>query len=268
MLYSYDRREAYSYGRQAKEKDLLAEWNLEGLRTGAPVMLYHGTTKLFRRFDLSKSREELVNNYYGIGIFLSPSKRVAMAYADANRNIGFDPSIIGDLRRRNPVAGDFLHRVFQEGPDAWDQAVKDYGFWNDNPGPGEGNIDWEGFQKYVGADPNTLSDIADYIIGSKTKPLGSGGDNPLFQSTGAPSWLYDNLDAVGLNSKVYRPKLYTVVATVSNPLVTKSKGAARKARSQGYDSVFYYGTDLVQGIPEVAVFSPPNVKIRRIEVLD
>jgi hypothetical protein len=50
--------------------------------------------------------------------------------------------------------------------------------------------------------------------------------------------------------------------------VTKSQSAARKARSQGYDSVFYYGTDLVKGIPEVAVFRPQDVKIRRIEVVD
>jgi hypothetical protein len=233
------------------------------------VVLYHGTTRLFRAFDMSHSRGELVDSYYGKGIFLTPSKRIAELYANANRNIGFPPSIIDDLKRKNGPAGKFLQTLVEHGKDGWEVAWKEAGFWNDNPGPGEPQADWLGFDAYTGVDGNTVQDIADYIIGSKSKPLGGGGPLDLFGggSTGLSDYIYNSLDEIGLDSKTYRPKVYTVVVTVNNPLVTKSKSAARKARSKGYDSVFFYGADLVQGVPEVAVYSPRHVKVRKIEVV-
>lgn len=264
LAYDYDRRVAKA------DQDPLAEYHLEGLRTGQPVTLYHGTTRLFRAFDMNRSRGELNEGYYGNGIFLTPSKRVAEMYANANRNIGFPPSIIDDLKRRNAPAGKFLQTLFDHGQDGWEIAWKEAGFWNANPKPGEAQVDWAGYNEYIGVDGNTLQDIADYIIGSKSKPLGLGGGSlDLFGggSTGLPDHVYSSLDEVGLDSKTYRPKVYTVAVTCTNPLVTKSKSAARKARSKGYDSVFFFGSDLVQGVPEVAVYSPRNVKVRKIEVV-
>jgi hypothetical protein len=76
----------------------IQQHRLEGLLSGEPTVLYHGTTRSFRAFDMSKSRGELVDKFYGAGIFLTPSKRVAEKYANANRNIGFDPEIIGGVR--------------------------------------------------------------------------------------------------------------------------------------------------------------------------
>jgi hypothetical protein len=266
MPYSYDRRLA----KDADPDAFLELNNLSGLKTGKPVTLYHGTTRLFRTFDLGQSRDELVNNYYGKGIFLTPSKRVAAEYANANRNIGFDPSIIDTLKRRNPKAGRFLEILYENGMDGWDVAFKEFGFWTENPEGGQGRVDLPGFEQYVGVkDVNDIQEIADYIIGSASKPLGSGDPVNIFDmSTGLSSYVYDTLDRIGLNSKVYRPKIYTVAVTVSNPLVTRSRAKARKARSAGFDSVVYYGPDLVMGEPEVAVYSPRNVKVRHIEVLD
>lgn len=243
---------------------------LAGMYSGTPVTLYHGSTRLFRKFDMNRSRDELVDRYYGKGIFLTPSKMVASAYADANRNIGFDPSVIDDLGRKNPNASKFLRAIYEHGVDGWEKAWRDNGFWRDDPPPGEGHVDMEGFQKFLGGvDPNTLGDIAGYIHGSATKPLGSDSDvvNIFSMSSGAPSYLYDYLDEVGLNSKVYRPKIYTVTVRVSNPLLTKSKAKARRAKQDGYDSVIFYGADLVKGVPEVAVFDPRNVRIKSIEVV-
>jgi len=219
---------------------------------------------------MSLSRDELVNRFYGRGIFLTPSKRVAAHYADANRNIGFNPSIIDDLKRKNPNAGRFLESLYKHGKDAWEKFLREEGFWRDDPPPGEGAVDFTGFQKHLGVDPNTLGDIAGYIIGSATKPLGFGEDGALSlfnQSTGAPEYLYQELDEVGLDSKTYRPKVYTVSVTVENTLITASQSEARRASSQGYDCVVYYGSDLVSGVPEVAVFNPRNVKVKHIEVV-
>lgn len=238
----------------------LAHYRLEGLTTGQPVTLYHGTTKMFQRFDLKKSRDELVNDFYGPGIFLSPSKRVAERYAEANRNIGFDPDIIDDMKRKNPNAGAFLQSLFDKGNDAWDIMFESL----DSPYPGDA------LQEHLkGVDPNTLSDIASYILGSKVTPLGGGPDALDMFSTrsGAPSYVYDQIDELGLDSKAYRPKVYTVAVKATNPLVTANAGQARNAKKKGFDCVVYHGTRLVDGVPEVAVFDPRLVTIKSIEVV-
>lgn len=257
--------------RKAAKTLNLADWGLEGLTQGQSVTLYHGTTRSFRTFDMSKSRGKLVNKFYGAGIFFAPVKRVAEAYALANRNIGFDPSIIEELRRKNPNAGAFLQALVDHGADGWESYWKEHGFWRDDPPPGEGTVDMTGFQEHLkGVDPNTLGDIAGYVIGSATKPLGSddsGVINIFNQSTGSPGWVYDDLDAVGLDSSIYRPKVYTVDVKAKNPLVTSSKSQAKAAKSKGYDAVIYYGSDLVGGVPEVAIFNPSNAKIRTVEVV-
>lgn len=259
---------AYSYDRRARGPSPIEEYGLQGMLTGAPVTLYHGTTRLFRRFDMSQSRDELVDQFYGKGIFLTPSKRVAAEYANANRNIGFPPSLVGDLKRKNPAAGRFLEILVGKGDEAWELAIREAGFWRENPPPGEGAVDLVGFQDYLGVDPNTVGDVAAYVLGSKVLPLerDSSGLDLFTPNTGAPDHIYDSLDELGLDSKTYRPKVYTVKVTVSRPLVTKSKAQARSARQKGYDSVVFYGSDLVLGVPEVAVYDPRNVRIQKIEV--
>lgn len=240
----------------------LDHWDIGGLLRGEPVTLYHGTTKSFRTFDLSKSRKELVNSYYGIGIFLTPREFVADKYAYANRNIGFDPDIIDDLRAVNPKAANVLKTMYDLGDASWDLWTPAFfGVVPEEYG--------DTLQAYGGGiDPNTLMDVCQYIIGSKMKPS-SGDDGPMLfnQSTGLPHWVYDILDQIGLDSKKYRPKMYTVSVTVEKTLVTKSKSQARGARAKGYDCVVFYGSDLVEGVPEVVVYDPHKVRITHVEVL-
>jgi hypothetical protein len=254
---------------QALNTIKLEDWGLEGMLTGKAVPMYHGTTRLFHSFDISQSRAELVNSYYGAGIFLTPSKRVAVQYAEANRNMGFPPSIIDDLKRKNPMGAEFLKTLYDHGMDGWEIFWKEHGFWIENPPAGVGQVDMAAFEAALGVtDSNIFNDVAEYIVGSKVGYNGGDSGNPLLNSgTGTPGYVYDDLDQLGLNSKVYRPKVYTVSVTVSNPLLTNSQAKARKAKSQGYDSVVYFGPDLVGGVPEVAVFSPKNAKVRRVEVV-
>ena len=254
----------------AKQPFDLAMNGLKGLDEGRTVTLYHGTTKSFDRFDLDQSRDELVNDFYGKGIFLTPSKKVAWEYANANRNMGLDPSIIGELKRKNKHAGAFLESLYRLGFEgAWETVLPESIYEEETP---EGSdppaaIAYREFEDSLkGIDPNTLNDIAGYIEGSKVKPLGGGSTNIFSTSSGAPEWLYDDLDEVGLNSSVYRPKVYTVGVTVQNPLITASASEAKKARANGYDSVVFHGSRLVDGVPEVAVFSPRNAKIQKVEV--
>ena len=247
--------------RLAKKTFELSWYNLEGLATGQPVILYHGSSRLFHKFDMGKSRNELVDNYYGAGIFLTPSKVVAEKYANANRNIGFEPGLIDDLKRKNKAAGEFMEDLYHRGTDAWDTLFEVAKAALPKVDPGVA------VDTYLGVDSNLVDDVCGYIIGSKIKPIGTDAPTLFSQSSGAPDWLYDNLDTLGIDSSKYRPKIYTVVVTVSKPLITASKSQAKSARQKGYDSVVFYGSDLVAGVPEVAVFSHSNVKIRKIEIV-
>jgi hypothetical protein len=254
----------YSYDRRAAKALNLSHFGLEGLTSGKPVTLFHGSTRLFTSFDMGKSRTELVDRFYGAGIFLVPSKRVAEQYAEANRNMGFDPSLIDDLKKRNAKAGAFMETLYSKGDAAWDDWTPE------KLGVAPGGDYIEALQKLAGGvDPNTLSDVCQFIEGTRVRRLGAENEpiNIFNTSTGLPAWAYDNLDEIGLDSKTYRPKVYTVTVTVSNPLVTASKSQARGAKSKGYDAVVFYGSDLVGGVPEVAVFKSSDVKIVHVEVV-
>jgi hypothetical protein len=86
---------------------------------------------------------------------------------------------------------------------------------------------------------------------------------------GTPAYIFDDMDAVGLDSSEYRPKVYTVsVSGLDKVLVTRSKPEAEKARSRGYDAVVFCGADLVDGVPEVVVFDPAKVRVTKVEVID
>lgn len=241
----------------------MEDWGLEGLTESQNVTLYHGTTKTFQTFDLQKSRQELVDSYYGVGIFLTPSKHVAEKYANANRNIGFEPSIIDDLKRKNHAAGAFMQQLYTHGDDAWDIWTRDYF------GLGPGDDYGEALEKEAGGvDPNTIADICRFIIGSKLKSsIEDDGALSLFsQSTGMPDWAYDQLEEAGLDADKYRPKVYTVSVRAENTLVTANRAQARAARKKGFDCVVYYGTGLVDNVPEVAMFNPHKVRITHVEV--
>lgn len=256
MSYDYDRR-------VAKRVFDPAQYDLDGLLKGESVTLYHGTTRSFKVFDLSKSRTDLVDRYYGSGVFLTPSKGVAEKYANANRNIGFDPEVIDDLKSVNPKAGAFMERLYALGDAAWDE------FTPEALGVAPEGL-WGAVQSYIGGlDPNTVADVTRFILGSKLKSSLSDDDSlSLFnQSTGMPGYMYDNLDELGIDSAKYRPKVYKVGVKVDKTLVTPSKSLAKSAKSKGYDAVIYHGTDLVGGVPEVAVFNPKNVRVLGMELV-
>ena len=249
----------------------LVYYGLAGLSTGEPVTLYHGTTASFSRFDIAKSRDDLVGKFYGRGIFFTPRKSVAWKYANANRNMGLPVSVIDDLSRINRSAGAFLRVLYKHGQGAWEPYWKAHGFWRKKPAPGQGRVDSEGFERHLGGvDPNTLMDIAGHIVGTaKGRPSPNAAEEVfgLFsQSTGSPDWLYDDLDRLGLDSAKYRPKVLTVEIRARKPLVTADANEARTAHRRGYDSTVYYGPETVDSVPEVAIYDGRMARIVGVEV--
>ena len=247
----------------------LAHYGLDDLARGGSATLYHGTTRSFQRFDRAHIRHDLINRFYKApGIFLAPRKSVATEYAWAARNALIHESIVDDLIRKNRGAGEVLKRFVQEGQDAWNnlfaEATEQF--------PDEGTS-FEALERMAGGvDPNTLMDMSQHIEGSRYVDapkeetlLDLWGGAP----KGTPAYIFDIIDAVGLDSSAYRPKVYTVsVSGLERVLVTKSKAVAEKAQSRGYDAVIWHGADMVDAVPEVVVFDPSKVRVTKVEILD
>ena len=226
--------------------------------TGDPLSWQHPLVPQVRPVqEPHRACEELLR----IWDFLTPSKAVAEKYANANRNIGFEPEIIDDLKRKNRPAGEFMGELYSKGRDAWDDLIEKMKVLYPDEAPGLA------VDKHLKVDGNLIDDVCGYIIGSKIVPTGMDAPTLFSMSSGAPDWVYDELDQIGIDSGKYRPKVYTVVVTVKKPLITSSKAQAKSAHQKGYDSVVFYGSDLVAGVPEVAVFDPGDVKIRHVEAV-
>lgn len=247
----------------------IGHYGLDDLVRGGSATLYHGTTRQFQRFDAAHIRHDLINRFYKApGIFLAPKKSVAEVYAQAARNSMIHPSVVDDLTRRNRGAGEVLGRLVREGRDAWDGLFEDArAAFPDAATP------VEAFERMTGGvDPNTLMDIAGHVEGSRY--VGEPEADTLFDlwggvPKGTPAYIFDDMDAVGLDSSEYRPKVYTVsVSGLDRVLVTRSKPEAEKARARGYDAVVFCGADLVDGVPEVVVFDPTKVRVTKSEVID
>ena len=89
----------------------LEQYNLAHIGKSS-ITAYHGTTSYFDSFDESKARKELVDKFYGPGLFFTTSKKVAISYANANRNIGFTRSVIDDLKKINHEAGTLMLNLY------------------------------------------------------------------------------------------------------------------------------------------------------------
>jgi hypothetical protein len=228
---------------------------------GKPVIAYHGTTRLFSKFDMGYARESLVNKYYGAGFFFSSSESVAWMYAEGNRNVGFDEGIVEDLKKKNRRAGELMEALVREGVDAWEGFLEKHGV--------ESLVDLEG---YIKVDPNDVADLAGYVLGSKVVPIGMRDEvEQVFDvlhgggSRGTPDWIFNVIERLGLSRMRYEPKVYKVELRATNVLVTGDRGKAKKARQNGFDGLVYTGSDLVRGVPELVVYNPSQIRILDIK---
>jgi len=163
----------------------LEQYNLANIGESS-ITAYHGTTSYFDSFDDGKARKELVDKFYGSALFFTTSKTVAVAYANANRNIGFPKSVISDLKEINHKAGALMLNLYENGWDDFNQkAEKDpTNFW--------ANIE----DLTGGLDINDIADVCRNIIGSKIKTniINDETINIFNTSTGMPAYIYDLLD--------------------------------------------------------------------------
>ena len=257
------------------QKDLLRYWGLEGLTSGTPVTLYHGTTaQKFSAFSLDKNRDALVTKFFGRGLFFTPDKSVAWKYAYAARNMSQLPrSIIDELRARNPSAAEFMRIMHEQGydGDTWLNFYTAHNLLSAN-----GQIDKQKeTELFGGLDPQTIADVAEYIEGAK-QPGGvpDMGEEIVAvmhgtKAGGLPNWVFQSLAQLGLDPNEYAPKVVTVQVVAQKPLVTDDQTEAKNAQTKGYDSLVVVSHEaLVDGVPEVAVFDASKVRVVDIEVAD
>ena len=228
-------------------------------------VFYHGTTSMFSSFDPAYIRAQS-NMKVGSGIYLTPDKDIARGYATGARNAVLPARVVDDLERVNPAAGKMLRLLVQRGnEESWDEiyalAKQSY--------PNESGTD--AVERMIGTDPNHLLDISHHVAGSRTAQR---QEDSLFSlwgiggPSGVPWYVYDYLDQVGVDSKIYRPKVYTLlVSGVRNVLVTGDGDVGRRARAQGHDAVVYTGSDVEDGVPEVVVFDPSKVRVVDVEAV-
>ena len=226
----------------------LKYWNLDRFVQGNWTTLYHGTTANFDKFDMAYVRHELVDAFYGGGIFLTPDENLAWKYAQANRNFGLPKSIIEDVSKLHPEAGAFLNQLYTLGyKKGWEALLQSGYQYGDT---------------LNGFEPDDFKDLAPYIIGTK-EPV-SLTSTIFGGALIMPDYVYDFIDQLGLDSTVYKPKVYVLLAKANKVLITDNMGKAKKAPSQGYDGIVYFGSAAVDGTPEVAVHDPKNIKILRV----
>lgn len=249
--------DVYDYDCRKANADIISNAGLDGLREGRSVTLYHGTTRLFRRFTLEAMSDEQTDSKFqrGAGIFFAVSQRVAQGYATGNRNWGLSSTVVDDLKRKNRAAGALLEELVKKGSKGWAAYLEATG------------LEFDALSEALHIDDlNDLNDIASYVEGSAFGASDSSTLSEMFGmgGVGMPDDTYDALDRVGLNSRTYRPKVYTVAVTCHNAGLIVNPSQAKRARQQGHDCVVYDGE---AGI-EVIVFDPKRIRIQKVDVVE
>lgn len=221
---------------------------------GRPRPFYHGSAYPFDAFSDSAHRSVLNNQYQGDGFHFSEDPVVASRYAEASRNQLINRDVIIELV--NATLPDYAAQVFCDVvlhgyAKAWDIPEEDIRHILDSSAAD--NVDL-----------NDLLDIAEYVEGTnyhagRPRQFDAGmifGGNPVY----LPEHIRANAVAFGLQDAL--PNAYVIEAYLKTEslLVTDDREQARLARENGYDGVYYSGAGTVGEQPELAVFSPHQIK--------
>lgn len=224
---------------------------------GRPLTLYHGTNRDFTVFDYNKNKTELNENYQGDGFFFTASKEVAEKYSRSNKNQNIDKDVfLKEVLQMYPDIYDFVNDLINLGySKAWDNFFKIH-----KP------EDYLEFEKKVGVDLNTISDIAKNVDGYNYKADMVGEELSIEnvfgllkpQTLSIDDYIIDKMKEYGFTTP--RENVKEVHLYAMNILETNNREEARNAQKNGYDAVIYNGENTVDGEPEYIVFNPNQIK--------
>jgi hypothetical protein len=235
---------------------------------GKPV--YHGTTRVFTNFDISKTNAIRAKEFGTPtrGISLSSSQEIADRYAGAAQNKLLPIDAIKILKEKYPEIGRIAEKLYKYGDssvnaDEWIQGGK--------------------IGDKLGVDINIAYDVASAIPGSKISPEysgipGFGGHDPQINS--ANSALFRMKQAGIDTSKIHNrhtleayinptARIYDIgyvgdkthgdKTIFANLILSKKIDQAKK---DGFDGVSFQTEQSVGNKPEIVVFDPSKIKTR------
>ncbi len=216
------------------ELDDMSKWILESIISNKSSVLFHGTNRDFDEFDISKNRSDLNKNFYGDGIFLTPSDDVAWKYANANRNSYFDVTLIDDIKKVNREAGIFLEELYKIGREAFTIPKNDMK------------------NEFGGIDGNDLADISEVIEGSATIETPEFTSQDIF-GTSDNGIMYYHIEFLNDNFNLdYRSKIHTYKIkpiNIHDILITDDFTEAKNSSKEVVIVVNH--SELVNNIPEI-----------------
>lgn len=228
--------------------------SLINLLDNKSAIVYHGTTSYFKKFDMSKNRSDLNSKFYGDGLFFTPDKKVGWQYAYASRNMGISVDVISNLKSKNKNAGDFLYDLYKYGDDAW--VLPKY-------------LDKDGRTKLEdlikGIDRNELGDVAQWIIGSKIKPIIDVGFDIFNSKAFMPTYILKILVDWKIDKQyIPFPRLYTVKLDATKKIIASRNPTSKEKREN--DIIIFTGENTTVGnVPEIVVYNENLVHISHIE---
>ena len=222
---------------------------------GEPLVMYHGTNVEFDEFDPNKNRSVRNEQFQGDGFFFTDDLETAWKYADAAANQTFDPKrVVEEIKQSHPgMPADLLELQVKHGFDeGWRLTLEKHDL------TGKPVSEWPD----DGVDLNDISEIAEWVEGSKVTTEESGIDSVMSALSGTqhsmPEYIKDTAVRLGLTPPT--PTIVPVYLKANRILETSDSEKAKRAQANGYDGVKYTGPGRVGDAAEWIVFQPTQIK--------
>tara|TARA_Y100000593_G_C4267996_1_gene315824 strand:- start:238 stop:1371 length:1134 start_codon:yes stop_codon:yes gene_type:complete len=223
---------------------------------GKKVLFYHGSNRKFDKFSFDKSRTNANATFQGDGIFFTSDRMVSAKYATASRNANFEYDIINELKSVNKDVGKFADAVYKNGLKAFDDKKI---------------ILLADKLEDAGIDVNDISDLVEWVAGSKSEISGGGGTVATMFSNSTvaiPDYILNIAKKLGVKNNLLEPAVYETEIFAKNVLVTSSQQKAKTAFKNGYDACIYTGSGTVDDVAEVIIYNEKNIKIKKRNTIE
>lgn len=233
--------------------------------------LYHGTTKKFEDFDLSKLERARADEFgTPDAVFFSRDKGTAERYSGAAQNKLLPKEVIAQLKEKNSALGEYVESLVNNGPE---ETWKKGGKYFQN----------EELIKSFGVSLTEADQLASGINGSKSAreyvgTPGFGGQDP---SVGDATRARNTLNKLGIEDPIQKRIVEVTLAKDAKikdlghiePAATfttkqRLKAMTEKAKKEGYDGVQFSTRDSVDGRPEVAVWNLEKIQQKKATPTD
>jgi hypothetical protein len=227
---------------------------------GTPKIFYHGTNRVFNDFLMEKNRD-VRNKTIGNGFFFVDNIETAWKYAYARVNVCLlKDEFFDSLEKYYPqIIKELVVGVYTNGykAEVWESLRIKYGekeFINLlNKWEKENNMDI-----------NELIDFLEFVEGAAVPD-----DDPRDQifrmfngySNSLPEWVEEESYKYHFNNALPKFNVVKAFLKMNNTLKTNDRTEVKNATKNGYDSVVFDGSGLVDDIPEYIVYDTNQIKI-------